>query len=247
MGKIVEIDGVIVGNNGDITLNESKFEDLLIESGFNIYGDDEIIDSTLVFDCAFDLGFTVISLYADSDNYHLVMKNSDISKLEETNKEMYNAIDKLIDNYSEKIEKKLKSHNRVYIVQSTTQNLAFEYEDGAKRAYLVNCEGTGFIVHDEESIIATIKSYYDDSKEFDFDERENLISTFKDYFKDFPDKYFTWDNYWDTKLNCSIDPIWIKIKYENVEYFSTREYAEAYLKENKFRLPNARIITICLD
>lgn len=102
MSKIVEINGVIVGENGDVALNESKFEGLLIDSGFDINGEDGIIDSTLVFDYAFDLGFTAISLYADSDDYHFVMKNYDLSNLEKDNKEIYDAIDQLIDDYIEK-------------------------------------------------------------------------------------------------------------------------------------------------
>lgn len=97
MGNIIEINGIIVGNNGDVCLNESKFEDLLIDSGFNINGDDGIIDSTLVFDYAFDLGFIVISLYYDSDDYHFVMKNNDLSNLEKSNKEMYDIINQLMD------------------------------------------------------------------------------------------------------------------------------------------------------
>lgn len=99
MGNILEINGVIIGNNGDVTLSESKLEDVLINLGCDIKGDDGIIDSTLVIEQALKFGFVVISLYYDSDDYHFVMTNEEMLDLERYNPRMYDAINQIIDDY----------------------------------------------------------------------------------------------------------------------------------------------------
>lgn len=101
MSKIVEKNGIIVGMNGDIAINENKFEDLLINSGFNIYDDEDadMISTDKVLDYAKELGFIAFSLYEDVDDFHFLLKLNDYEKIETLDNKFYKNLEKVVEDY----------------------------------------------------------------------------------------------------------------------------------------------------
>ena len=93
MIELFEKDGIFVGKNGAVSIREDVFENFLKKSGYNINDEsgEDVVDSTKVFDIAFDLGFLPLSDEEDGI-YRFLMNPYELYNLQEADPKLYDLV-----------------------------------------------------------------------------------------------------------------------------------------------------------